>query len=115
MFSMNKEHRKSKRLKVSDGIANTPAGVCRIIDLNLEGLSIECVREWSFSQEWFLDIYATTGVSIEQLQVKIIWEKHSSSPGTPFNFLIKIGVAFRNLSYLQKAKLDSYIWRLDSC
>ena len=69
------EQRKNKRLKVKTGIAKNPAGVFQIINLNPEGLSFKCVKRGSFSREWSLDIYDTSGLNLGQLQVKKIWEK----------------------------------------
>ncbi len=110
---MNKESRKSKRLPVRDCIAYTSAGMCQILDLNSEGLSFKCFKEWSFSQDLSLDIYDTAGLSLEQLQVKKIWEKYSSNLGAPSQSSMIVGVAFNNLSDLQKAQLNSYIRRLE--
>ena len=105
--------RKSKRLKARDCIASTPAGFCQIININSEGLSFKCVKEWSFSQELSLDLYDTAGLNLEQLQVKKIWEKYSSNLCVPLQFSTIVGVAFNNLSDLQKAQLNSYIRRLE--
>lgn len=110
---MEIEARKSKRLKVKTSIANTPAGACQIINITPEGLSFKCVKRWSFSQECSLAIYDTSGLSIELLQVKKIWEKIPSSKDAPSHFSTIVGVAFHNLSPSQKEQLNLYIRQLD--
>ena len=110
---MNKESRKSKRLNVKDCIAITPAGICQIVNLNPEGLSFKCVKQWSFSHYWSLDIYDTAGLNLEQVQIKKIWEHYSTNTGAPLQFSMTVGVAFNSLSDLQKAQLNSHIRRLE--
>ena len=111
---MNKDLRKSKRLEVKTGIANTPAGICQIINLSPEGLLFRCVKEWSFSRDWSLDIYDAADLSLEKLQVRKIWEEHLNNQGTPLQFSIIVGVAFKDLSDLQKEQLNAYIRKLES-
>ncbi len=103
--------RQSKRLEVKTGIANTPAGTCQIINVTPEGLSFKCVKKCSFSQEYSLDIYDTSGLSLELLQVRKIWEKILGNQNTP-SFSTIVGVAFQNLSTQQKAQLKLYIQQL---
>jgi hypothetical protein len=110
---MKMKLRKSERLKVKTGIANTPAGTCQIVNVTPEGLSFKCLKKWSFSQECSLDIYDTSGLSLEQLQVKKIWEKIPSSQGSPSQFSTIVGVAFHNLSPPQKEQLKLYIQQLE--
>lgn len=110
---MEIEHRKSKRLSVKTGIANTPAGTCQIINVTTEGLSFKCLKKWSFSQECSLDIYDTSGLSLEMLQIKKIWEKIANSKGAPSQFSTIVGVAFQDLSPSQKAQLKLYINQLE--
>ena len=98
-------------MNVKDCIAITPAGICQIVNLNPEGLSFKCVKEWCFPPYWSLDIYDTAGMNLEQLQIKKIWEHHSTHTGAPLQFSMRVGVAFKNLSALQKAKLNLYIRR----
>ncbi len=109
---MKLKPRKSKRLKVKTGIANTPAGTCQIVNLTPEGLSFKCLKKLSFVQECLLDIYDTSGLSLEQLQVKKIWEKIPSSQSTASHFSTIVGVAFKNLSPQQKEQLKSYVQQL---
>ena len=106
------EPRKSKRLKVKTGIANTPAGACQIINVTPEGLSFKCVKRCSFFQEYSLDIYDTSGLSLELLQVKKIWEKNPRSKDAASHFSTIVGVAFQNLSRSQKEQLSLYIRQL---
>jgi hypothetical protein len=109
---MEIEPRKSKRLKVKTGIVNTPAGACQIINLTPEGFSFKCVKSLSLSRECSLDIYDTSGLNLELLQVKKIWEKIPSSQDAPTQFSMIVGVAFRHLSPSQKAQLNVYIRQL---
>ena len=106
---MNQESRKKTRLKVRNGIANTPAGFCQLLNINSDGLSFKCFKRSSFSREWLLDIYHTSDLSLEQFQVKRIWEKYSTNLE---QFSMIVGVSFQNLSDSQKAQLDSYILQL---
>ncbi len=110
---MKNELRKSKRLTTRDCIANTPAGICRILNLNPEGLLLKCFKEWSFSQDWSLDIYNTAGLSLEHLQVKKIWEKQLDNQEAPSQFSMIVGVAFKKLSYIQKRQINAYIQQLE--
>jgi hypothetical protein len=110
---MEIEPRKSKRLKVTTGIVNTPAGVCQIINLTPEGLSFKCLKSLSLSQECSLDIYDTSGLDLELFQVKKIWEKIPSSQDALTQFSMIVGAAFRNLSPSQKAQLNVYIRQLE--
>ena len=111
---MDKNLRKSIRLAVRDCIANTPAGICQIINISPEGLSFKCVKEWSFSPDLSLDIYDAAELSLEQLPVKKIWEKHLYNQRSSLQFSIIVGVAFKNLPDLQKEQLNSYFRRLKS-
>ncbi len=110
---MEIEHRKSKRLKVKTGIANTPAGTCQIINVTPEGLSFKCVKKGSFLEECSLDIYDTSGLSLEMLQIKKIWEKIATGKDTPSQFSTIVGVAFHDLSPSQKAQLNLYIQQIE--
>ena len=110
---MKMKPRKSERLKVKTGIANTPAGTCQIINVTPEGLSFKCLKKWSFSQECSLDIYDSSGLSLEHLQVKKIWEKIPNRKSAPSQFSTIVGVAFHNLSSPQKEQLKSYIQQLE--
>ena len=105
--------RKSKRLKVQTGIVNTPTGVCQIINLTPEGLSFKCVKSLSLSRECSLDIYDTSGLNLELLQVKKIWEKIPSSQDASTQFSMIVGVTFRHLSPSQKEQLNLYIRQLE--
>ena len=105
------DHRKSKRLKVNNGIVITPGGLCQIINLSPKGLSFKCFKRMCFLRKWSLDIYNTSGMSLEQLKVKKIWEEYSSveapSPGS-----VIVGVEFNKLSPPQKKQIKSYILRM---
>lgn len=111
--TMIRNQRDSNRLEVKNGIAKTADGVFQIINLNQKGLLIKCFKRWFFSREWSLDIYDTSGLSIEQLHVKKIWERYLGKldARTPFSMII--GVEFKNLSSAQKSQLNSYIQQLE--
>lgn len=101
--------RKNRRLKVEGGITLTPVGMGQIIDLNEDGVSFSCVEQRHFPGEWSMAIYDCTGLSIEKLHVKKIWEKYATSPGAPATFPVVVGGAFTNLSSSQKNQLNSYL------
>jgi len=105
--------RKSKRLKVKTGIVNTFSGFCLIINITPEGLSFKCLKSLSLSRECSLDIYDTSGLNLELLQVKKIWEKIPSNQDAPTQFSMIVGVAFCHLSPSQKAQLNVYIRQLE--
>lgn len=112
-MSHNQRKRKSKRLNVTTGIVQTPDGVCTIIDLNKKGLSFSCINRQYFAHEWTVDIFDTSGLSLEQLQVKRVWQKSVSKIDTPSPFPLKVGVEFKNFTPLQAAQLDFYIRKLE--
>ena len=58
-------------------------------------------------------IYDTSGLNLESLQVKKIWEKIPSSQDAPTQFSMIVGVMFRHLSPSQKAQLNVYIRQLE--
>ncbi|NOR10612.1 MAG: hypothetical protein GQ541_03890 [Desulfovibrionaceae bacterium] len=112
MVFLKKKRRNRKRLKVKTGIAKTPAGVCQITNLTPDGLSFRCYKKLSFTREWSLDIYDTSGLSLEQLQVRKIWQNSLSNLDASSKFSMTVGVAFRDLSPSQKEQLNSYIQQL---
>ena len=112
---MVKNRRNSERLKVKNGIVMTPNEVCKLTDLSPKGFSFKCVNEQLFSSEWPVDIYDTSGLGLEQLQVNKVWQQdlsyfHGSPP-----FMVKVGVEFKSLSHLQKKQLTSHLRRLVGC
>ncbi|TKB28247.1 hypothetical protein FCL47_01765 [Desulfopila sp. IMCC35006] len=110
---MKSEPRKSKRVHVNTGIVKTPAGFCQIVNLNPDGLSFRCLKRCLFSQEWSLDIYDTSGLNLEHLQVKKIYEKQLSNLETPVQFTMLVGVAFQNLTPSQKKQLILYLRQVE--
>lgn len=112
MVFLKKKRRNKKRLKVKTGIAKTPAGVCQITNLTPDGLSFRCHKTLSFTRDWSLDIYDTSGLSLEQLQVRKIWQNSLSNLDASSDFSMTVGVVFRNLSSTQKEQLNSYIQQL---
>jgi hypothetical protein len=101
--------RKNRRLKVEGGITLTPVGMGQVIDLNENGIAFACVDERHFPGEWSMAIYDCTGLSLEELQVKKVWEKHVTPPGAPATFPMVVGGTFTNLSSSQKNQLNSYL------
>ena len=109
---MSQEARKKPRLKVRTGIANTPAGICQLLNINSDGLSFKCFKRSSFSREWSLDIYDTSGLCLEQFQVRSLWKKNLTNLSTTEQFSMIVGVAFQNLSDSQKTQLCLYVRQL---
>ena len=101
--------RKNRRLKVEGGITLTPVGMGQVIDLNENGVSFACVEERHFPGEWSMAIYDCTGLSLEELHVKKVWEKYITHSGAPATFPLIVGGTFTNLSSSQKKQLNSYL------
>ena len=112
MLFLQKNRRNRKRLKVKTGIAKTPVGVCQLTNITPDGLSFRCHKRLSFTREWSMDIYDTSGITLEQLQVKKIWQNSLSELDASSEFPMIVGVAFYNLTPDQKTKLNSYIRQL---
>lgn len=106
------ELRRHKRIKVHNGIAITPHGVCQLVDLNMEGVSFKCMDEHDFPGEWSMAIYDTKGHDLEQLQVKKVWETSVIGPPSSPHFSKEIGGKFHNLSYSQKVQISAYLQNL---
>jgi len=104
--------RKNKRLGAKKVIALVPYVICQVIDLTLDGISFRCRDKHVFPNELSIGIYDPTGLSMEQLQVKKVWEKRLNSPRTPAFFLMAVGWEFRNLSIAQESHLKFYLQRL---
>lgn len=101
--------RKNRRLKVEGGITLTPVGMGQVIDLNENGVSFACVEERHFPGEWSMAIYDCTGLSLEELHFKKVWEKYVTPPSAPAAFPMVVGGTFTNLSSSQKNQLNSYL------
>ena len=106
------DQRKNKRLGTKKVIILVPYAICQVIDLTLYGISFRCRDEHDFPGELSIDIYDTTGLSMEQLQVKKVWEKRLNSPHTPASFLMAVGWEFRNLTIAQESHLKFYLQQL---
>ena len=104
--------RKDKRLKAKNGIVMTPHGICQVINLTKDGVSFKCVKNRDFPFEWTMNIYDITGRSLEQLQVKKIWEHWLNIQDVQSPFSIEVGGAFQNLSSSQRDQLNIYLQRL---
>lgn len=109
---MAKNNRKSERLKVKTAIARTSNQVCQIIDINKNGCSFKCATRRPFSEVWSMDLYDTSGINLEQLRVKKIWQQCLPGHDETSPFPMEIGVQFKNLSRSQKALLTSYLQKL---
>ena len=107
------DQRKNKRLGTKKVIVLVPYVICQVIDLTLDGISFKCRDEQDFPDELSIGIYDTTGLSMEQLQVKKVWEKRLNRPYTPASFLMAVGWQFRNLSIAQESHLKFYLHRLE--
>jgi hypothetical protein len=104
--------RMSNRLEAKNLIALVHHGVCQVIDLNSSGISFKCFEEHDFPSEWAIDIYDSNGLSIEEIQIKKIWEHCISNRDFQTLNLLEIGAEFKSLSSSQKTELNSYIQQL---
>ena len=82
-------------------------------DINKNGFSFKCIKRPYFLLDWSVDIFDISGMSLEQLQVKKVWEKYMGDRNVQSPFQVKFGVEFKNLSPLQKSQLDTYIRQLE--
>ena len=109
----HKKQRRRMRLEAETGIAVTPYGICQIIDLTQDGFSFKCVKQNEFPSEWTMDIYVTTGLSLEQLQVKKVWVKFLENNGIQTPFSMEVGGEFKELSPEQEKQLNTYLQELE--
>jgi len=101
------------RLDVGSGVALIQNGICQLVNLNKDGLSIKCFEEFDFPDEWSVDIYDNTGLNLEGVKVKKVWEKRLGEP----DFLtqspeVEVGGKFADLSSSQETQLYSYLLKL---
>ena len=105
------DQRSTKRIESQKGIAITPNGICKIINISNEGVALKCIDEQGFPSDWTMDIYDVVGRSLDQLRVKKVWEKWISST-QPVSFSIEVGGCFNQLSSIQKAQISRYLREL---
>lgn len=106
--------RKTKRLESKTGIAVTEHCIAQVINLSENGVSLKCLEKKGFPNKWLMDIFDATGYSLEQLQVKKIWEKSLRRPSALATFLMEVGGSFENLSSVQEAQLKAYLRKLEA-
>lgn len=109
----HKKQRRRKRLEAETGVAVTPYGICQIIDLTQDGFSFKCIKQSEFPSEWSMDIYVTTGLSLEQLQVKKVWVKFLQDRSNQTPFSMEVGGEFMDLSPEQEEQLNTYLQELE--
>lgn len=102
-------YRKSIRLETKSGIALTPNGVCRMINLSKGGFALKCLKAFEFPSEWTIDVYDESGLNLQELKVRKIWSKRINKPGILSHSQVEVGWAFENLSAYQRTKLSSYL------
>lgn len=102
----------SNRLEAKNLIALVHHGVCQVVDLNNNGISFKCFEEHDFPSEWAIDIYDSNGLSVEQLQIKKIWEHYISNRDFQALISLEIGAEFKSLSSSQKTELNTYLQQL---
>jgi hypothetical protein len=107
------EQRKNERIEVEKVIVSLPDVVCQVINVNQGGISFRCRGEHDFPNEVSIGVYDSTGVSMEQLHVKKIWEKRSHRPNTQAPFVMAVGWEFSNLTFSQKSHLKLYLQQLE--
>lgn len=88
------------------GIALTQKGVCRVVNLSKSGVSLKCFSELEFPNEFTIDIYDETGLDLQELKVKKVWEKR---PSSLLQSELEFGGSFENLSTSQEVQLYSYL------
>ena len=104
--------RKNDRVEAKNLIALVPHGVCQVIDLNYNGISFKCFNEHDFPSEWAIAIYDSNGLSVEELQIKKIWEHCLSNRDFQTVVSLEIGAEFKSLTFSQKTELNSYLQQL---
>lgn len=104
--------RRHLRLKTKSGIASAPQGFCQVANISEGGFSLKCFKEHSFPETWYMDLYDKTGLSIEELKVKKIWEKRTRKSNADFQAQVEVGCAFEHLSSSQKSQLHVYLRQL---
>jgi hypothetical protein len=107
------EQRKNERIEVNKVIVSLPNVVCQVINVNQGGISFRCRGEHDFPNEVSIGVYDSTGVSMEKLHVKKIWEKRSHRPNTQAPFVMAVGWEFSNLTFSQKSHLKLYLQQLE--
>jgi hypothetical protein len=107
------EQRKNERIEVNKVIVSLPDVICQVINVNQGGISFRCRGEHDFPNEVSIGVYDSTGVSMEKLHVKKIWEKRSHSTNTQEPFGMAVGWAFSNLTFSQKSHLKLYLQQLE--
>lgn len=109
----HKKQRRQMRLEAETGIAVSPYGICQIIDLTRDGFSFKCIKQTEFPSEWLMDIYVTTGLSLEQLKVKKVWVKFLENNANQTPFSMEVGGEFMELSPEQEEQLNTYLHELE--
>lgn len=109
----HKKQRRQMRLEAETGIAVSLYGICQIIDLTRDGFSFKCIKKTEFPSEWLMDIYVTTGLSLEQLKVKKVWVKLLENNANQTPFSMEVGGEFMELSPEQEEQLNTYLHELE--
>ena len=91
------------------GIALTQKGVCQVVNLSKGGVSLKCFSELEYPNEFTMDIYDETGLDLQAIKVKKVWEKRPSNPSSLLQSGLEFGGSFENLSTSQEAQLYSYL------
>jgi len=60
-------------------IALTPNGICQVSNLTLNSVFIRCMKKIDFPDYWIMDVYNTTGLSLEGVMTKKIWSRTSGT------------------------------------
>lgn len=87
-------------------------GFCKLVNLSNEGVSFKCVGGHDTPMEWSMDIYDDSKQCIERLKVKKVWEKRFFNPQPASLFSVEAGGVFKNLSPLQKVRINTYLQEL---
>ena len=69
------DQRSNNRFELKNGVVLTPDRVCQVINLSKGGFALKCFSELVFPPEWTMDIYDATGLNLQELRVKKVWEK----------------------------------------
>ena len=90
----NQESRKYQRHKLENTFVVNQEGVCQVIDLSSEGVSLGCTGERTFPETLVVDFVNNTGFHIWDLPIKTVWtEKNDNHPSSSIH-AVRVGAKF---------------------
>lgn len=107
------ERRESQRHATKKLIALTSKGVAQVVNLSIKGMYIRFRNIVYLPKYLVMDLYDTTGLSMERVHARKVWSKTFDSPNGCRDKLFKseIFTEFENLSLSQECQLAFYLSR----